>query len=95
MKPLAEKIRQAPHAGKAKRYSKEIPDEITAEWESKNIDIMHEIISAKASQVSEFKTALIESDGYYLAEVRPMTSSGQVAYHQAPLKELIRSTFLD
>ena len=29
---------------------------------------MHEIISAKASQVSEFKTALIESDGYYLAE---------------------------
>ena len=69
MKPLAEKIRQAPHAGKGKRYSKEIPDEITEEWESKNIDIMHEIISAKASQVSEFKTVLIESDGYYLAEV--------------------------
>ena len=54
MKPLAEKIRQAPYAGKAKRYSKEIPD----------------------------------------AQKQPMTSSGQVAYHQAPPKELIQSTFL-
>ena len=35
MKPLAEKIRQVPHAGKVKRYSKEIPDEITEEWEYK------------------------------------------------------------
>lgn len=68
MDDLAEQIMRAPHAGVAKRLSKEIPEAFRISWEKNNVNIMNEILNVKADQVPEFAYALCESDGTYLAE---------------------------
>ena len=65
---LAIQIKRAIHVGKAKGLSKAISDEFSKEWENKSIDVMQEIITAKAQQVPEFRDSLINSGETYLAE---------------------------
>ena len=71
MVDLADEIRRAPHAGKAKGLSKRIPSEFRDNWEKMNTDKMKELITAKAAQVPEFEYALLESSDYVLAEATP------------------------
>lgn len=68
MQELANDIINAEHAGKAKGLSKSIPTEFRQEWERKNTTVMQELINIKSEQVPEFRDALLESDGNYLAE---------------------------
>ena len=68
MPNLAERIKHAPHAGKAKKLSKEIPQLFRQEWEKQNIHVMKEVNLAKAKNVPEFAQTLIDSEGSYLAE---------------------------
>ena len=65
---LAIQIKRAIHAGKAKGLSKAISDEFCKDWQNKSIDVMQEIITAKAQQVPEFRDSLINSGETYLAE---------------------------
>ena len=65
---LANRIEQSQHAGKAKKLSEEVPAEFTKTWETSNTTVMRELISLKATQIDEFKTALIQSSGKHLAE---------------------------
>ena len=71
MHDLADEIKKAPHAGKAKGLSKRIPSEFRENWEKINTDKMKELITAKATQVPEFEQALFESEECVLAEVTP------------------------
>ena len=65
---LATQIKRAIHAGKAKSLSKTISEEFCRQWETSNIDVMQEIITAKAQQVPEFRQSLMDSGESYLAE---------------------------
>ena len=65
---LAEDIRNAEHAGKAKRLSKAIPEDTTAEREAQCLKIMQTIVNAKAAQVPEFRQGLLDTEQSYLAE---------------------------
>ena len=65
---LAEDNRNAEHAGKAKRLSKAIPENTTAEREAQYLKIMQTIVDAKAAQVPEFRQGLLDTEQSYLAE---------------------------
>ena len=65
---LALDIKNATHAGKAKRLSKAISADLPIPWEQNSLSVMQSIIEAKASQVPEFRQKLLETDGCYLAE---------------------------
>ena len=57
---LATKIQKSKHAGEAKRLSKDIADdEKRRQWEKDNIEIMKELLSAKAKQCQEFLSCLM------------------------------------
>ena len=66
---LAEQIKQAAHAGTAKKMSKNIAsDEERWEWELNNKQVMGHLLQAKLQQCPEFKQCLIESSGALIAE---------------------------
>jgi ribA/ribD-fused uncharacterized protein len=65
---LAEKIKNAEHAGKAKMISKAIPHEDSLDWEKNNVAVMKKVIKAKFDQVKEFKDTLLGYENCYLAE---------------------------
>ena len=69
---LAEVIRNAVHAGKAKWLSKAISADTTVEWESQSLSIMNDINDAKAAQVPEFKQRLLDTEGSCLTEATQM-----------------------
>ena len=71
LEDLAEQIKNAPHAGKAKKLSKSIPREFRDNWEKINIEKMKTLLKAKVAQVPAFEAALIESSGSILAESTP------------------------
>ena len=71
MHDLADEIKKAPHAGKAKGLSKRIPSKFHENWEKINTDRMKELITAKVTQVPEFEQALFESAEGVLAEATP------------------------
>ena len=54
MNDLANEIREAKHAGVAKRLSKQIPKEFKNAWETQNVNVMREILSVKVNKVPEF-----------------------------------------
>ena len=71
---LAEEIHKANHAGAAKRLSKNIAnDETRWRWEEDNVQVMKDILCAKAKQCKEFYNCLMEnkSNGILLAEATP------------------------
>ena len=71
---LAEEIHNANHAGAAKRLSKNIAnDETRWRWEEDNVQVMKDILCAKAKQCKEFYNCLMEnkSNGILLAEATP------------------------
>ena len=69
---LATKIQKSKHAGEAKRLSKDIPDdEKRWQWEKDNIEVMKELLSAKAKQCQEFLNCLMENKDNLLAEATP------------------------
>ena len=66
---LAERVKNAVHAGAAKALVEaELKGKIPEEWFEQNVDIMKEVIHAKARQVPEFSRALRQSKGQILAE---------------------------
>ena len=66
---LADDIKNARHAGVAKRLSHDIaPDEDRWAWELDNIEIMEKLLQAKLKQCPAFKQCLIESTGMVIAE---------------------------
>ena len=66
---LAEKIKQAKHAGIAKQLSKEIAlDDERLEWEMNNHSVMKYLIHQKFEQCEQFRAWLLESKGKILAE---------------------------
>ena len=70
----AEEIHKANHAGAAKRLSKNIAnDETRWRWEEDNVQVMKDILCAKAKQCKEFYNCLMEnkSNGILLAEATP------------------------
>lgn len=73
LKPdLAHQILNAKHAGIAKRLSHEIADEQTRwEWEENNIDLMKDLLVAKAHQCQEFRICLVENCGKVFVEATP------------------------
>ena len=71
---LAEEIHNANHAGAAKRLSKNTAnDETRWRWEEDNVQVMKDILCAKAKQCKEFYNCLMEnkSNGILLAEATP------------------------
>jgi ribA/ribD-fused uncharacterized protein len=65
---LAEDIKNAKHAGEAKRLSYNIPKVALESWKTKEVEVMKNIIELKAEQVAEFRDALIGSNDEYLVE---------------------------
>ena len=66
---LADDIKNARHAGVAKRLSHDIaPDEDRWAWELDNIEVMEKLLQAKLKQCPAFKQCLIESTGMVIAE---------------------------
>ena len=69
---LAEWIHQAPHAGHAKRLSKDIADDETRwAWEEENTAVMEHLLGIKANQCTIFKQCLLESKDLVIAEATP------------------------
>ena len=58
-RPIAEKIKNAKHAGIAKKLSKDIAsDEDRFLWEKDNVKLMEQLLQAKANQCKDFKVYL-------------------------------------
>ena len=69
---LAKKIKEAKHAGIAKRLSKSIAsDEKRWDWERQNSTVMLEILHAKLEQCPEFSRCLYENRHAIIAEATP------------------------
>ena len=69
---IAEQIHKAPHAGHAKRLSKDIAeDEARWTWEEENVEIMEQLLGIKADQCEIFKQCLLESKDLVIAEATP------------------------
>lgn len=66
---ITEKMRNAPNAPLAKRYSREIPYSET--WEKDKVQVMKEILCEKAKQVPEFKAKLLDSKPLNMVEAVP------------------------
>ena len=87
---LAEQIKNARHAGEAKRLSKEIAaDEVRWQWEMNNTDTMQMLLDVKAEQCEQFKICLMENQGKLLAEATPSKFwatglSPYITQHTAP-----------
>ena len=66
---ITEKMRNAPTAPLAKRYSCEIPYSET--WEKDKVEVMKDILCEKAKQVPEFKAKLLDSNPLNMVEAVP------------------------
>ena len=96
---LAERIKDAKHAGEVKGLSKEITTpEKQVEWEKENIDVMVHLLQEKASQCKEFQNCLLEHRGKIFADASSNTLwgtgmsaylSGQTAPNYWPGKNLL------
>jgi ribA/ribD-fused uncharacterized protein len=66
---LAEDIKNAVHAGAAKRISRDIADdEGRLQWEQSNLEVMAFLLHEKANQCIEFQNCLYECSGMLIAE---------------------------
>ena len=65
---LAEKIRNATHAGVVKSLSKEIEETERISWEELNMETIKELLIEKARSCQRFKDCLIENKEKILAE---------------------------
>ena len=65
---LAEKIRNATHAGVVKSLSKEIEETERISWEERNMETIKELLIEKARSCQRFKDCLIENKEKILAE---------------------------
>ena len=65
---LAERIKNAEHAGVVKRLSKNMEENDRRQWEEDNMDVMKELIAAKARTCDLFKQCLIMNKDKVLAE---------------------------
>ena len=66
---LAEKIKNAKHAGIAKKLSKDVAsDEERFLWEKENIKLMEQLLQAKANQCKDFKELLLHNKDKIFAE---------------------------
>ena len=63
---MIERIKSAPNAQLAKRYSREIP--YNPYWENEKVDVMKEIIREKVKQVPEFRNELVQSKNQTIVE---------------------------
>ena len=69
---LANKIKNAKHAGMAKRLSKSIAsDDERYDWERKNTHVMDELLNAKLEQCPAFSQCLYENRDAIIAEATP------------------------
>ena len=65
---LAERIKNAEHAGIVKRLSKEINETERIEWEESNFDVMKKLLVEKARTCEQFKQCLLMNKDKVLAE---------------------------
>ena len=75
---LADKIRNAEHAGVVKRLSKEIEEENRRPWEDDNFDVLRDLLREKARTCQQFYNCLMMYKDKLLAEGTMNKRWGQV-----------------
>ena len=91
---LADDIKNALHAGEAKRLSHDIAsDDERWKWELDNTEFMKRLLQAKLQQCPEFRQCLIESTGMVIAEAESdMDSWYDSLRHRANLTDVLAWT---